>query len=293
MFKNIGIIGSGIMGQGIAQVFLRNGYSTIIIDINDEILSHARESIANGKYGFSRLVEKGTITGNEKEEYMKSLKTSTNYSDLKNCDLVIEAVPEILKLKSSVMENIEKNVRDDTIIASNTSGILISEISAGINNRSRVVGMHWFNPAPVMKLIEIVKTKFSSESTITSIFELAKMLGKEPVIVKDYPGFFTTNFVNSWLQESMKLYENGIASMEDIDKMAKLGFGFPMGPFELMDIIGLDTVKDIGEYLYSETGDMNKMPLTSLKEMVYAGYKGDKKVKKNSLGGWYDAENIK
>jgi len=148
--------------------------------------------------------------------------------------------------------------------------------------------MHWFNPAPVMKLIEIVKTNFTCGETLNSIIDLSKKLGKEPAIVKDYPGFFTTNFVQSWISESLRLYEKGIASMEDIDKMAKLGFGFPMGPFELMDTIGLDTIKDIGEYLYSETGNEKDMPSYLLKEMVYSGYTGNKKIKMNSKGGWYD-----
>lgn len=288
MINKIGIIGSGIMGQGIAQVFIRNNYETTIIDINEEILKNAVNSIDSGKYGLINLVNKNIITMDEKNNIMKNLKTSINYSDLSNCDLVIEAVPEILNLKMKVFENIEKNVNDNAIIASNTSGIMISEISRNVKNKSRVIGMHWFNPAPVMKLIEIVKTNFTSDETLNTIVNLSKKLGKDPAIVKDYPGFFTTNFVHSWISESLRLYEKGIASMEDIDKMAKLGFGFPMGPFELMDTIGLDTIKDIGEYLYSETGNENDMPSYLLKEMVYSGYTGNKKIKMNSKGGWYD-----
>ncbi|MEM0140360.1 MAG: 3-hydroxyacyl-CoA dehydrogenase NAD-binding domain-containing protein [Ferroplasma sp.] len=290
MAKKIGIIGSGIMGQGIAQVFIKNGYDTVLVDINEDILGKARTAIASGKYGFSRLVEKGAITEKDKEKYMSNLRTSVNYSDLNDRDFVIEAVPEIQKLKMAVVENIEKNVPENTIIASNTSGILISEIGRNLQNKSRMIGMHWFNPAPIMKLVEVARTKFTSETTVSAVIELSKSLGKEPVVVKDYPGFFTTNFVQSWLQESIRLNELGVASREDIDKMARLGFGFPMGPFELMDIIGLDTVKEIGEYLYSETGDMAKLPLNSLKEMVYSGYTGNKKIKNNSNGGWYDVE---
>jgi 3-hydroxyacyl-CoA dehydrogenase (EC 1.1.1.35) len=219
---------------------------------------------------------------------MKNLKISTNYGMLSDRHFVIEAVPEIMSLKLKVMESIEKNIPDESIIASNTSGIMISEIGMNIKNKSRLIGMHWFNPAPVMKLIEVVKTRFTSDNTVNTVLEMARSMGKEPVVVKDYPGFFTTNFVHSWLVESLRLYEKGIASKEDIDKMVKLGFGFPMGPFELMDTIGLDTVKEIGDYLYSETGDEKKLPPPMLKEMVYAGYKGSKKVKMNSNGGWYD-----
>ncbi len=288
MVKKVAVIGSGIMGQGIAQVFIRNELDTLLIDINDQILENARKNISDGKFGLARLVEKGTISEIQKAEYMKNLKISTNYGMLSDRHFVIEAVPEIMSLKLKVMESIEKNIPDESIIASNTSGIMISEIGMNIKNKSRLIGMHWFNPAPVMKLIEVVKTRFTSDNTVNTVLEMARSMGKEPVVVKDYPGFFTTNFVHSWLVESLRLYEKGIASKEDIDKMVKLGFGFPMGPFELMDTIGLDTVKEIGDYLYSETGDEKKLPPPMLKEMVYAGYKGSKKVKMNSNGGWYD-----
>ena len=288
MVKKVAVIGSGIMGQGIAQVFIRNELDTLLIDINDQILENARKNISDGKFGLARLVEKGTISEIQKAEYMKNLKISTDYGMLSDRDFVIEAVPEIMSLKLKVMESIEKNIPDESIIASNTSGIMISEIGMNIKNKSRLIGMHWFNPAPVMKLIEVVKTRFTSDNTVNTVLEMARSMGKEPVVVKDYPGFFTTNFVHSWLVESLRLYEKGIASKEDIDKMVKLGFGFPMGPFELMDTIGLDTVKEIGDYLYSETGDEKKLPPPMLKEMVYAGYKGSKKVKMNSNGGWYD-----
>ena len=288
MIKKVAVIGSGIMGQGIAQVFIRNELDTLLIDINDQILENARKNISDGKFGLARLVEKGTISEIQKAEYMKNLKISTNYGMLSDRHFVIEAVPEIMSLKLKVMESIEKNIPDESIIASNTSGIMISEIGMNIKNKSRLIGMHWFNPAPVMKLIEVVKTRFTSDNTVNTVLEMARSMGKEPVVVKDYPGFFTTNFVHSWLVESLRLYEKGIATKEDIDKMVKLGFGFPMGPFELMDTIGLDTVKEIGDYLYSETGDEKNLPPPMLKEMVYAGYKGSKKVKMNSNGGWYD-----
>ena len=288
MVKKVAVIGSGIMGQGISQVFIKQGFDTLLIDISDEILENAKNSIADGKYGLARLVQKGTITEEQKKVYMKNLSISTDYGKLSDREFVIEAVPEIMNLKLKVMESIEKNIPETSIIASNTSGIMISEIGINIKNKSRLIGMHWFNPAPLMKLIELVKTPFTSEETIDAVIALAKEMGKEPVVVKDYPGFFTTNFVHSWLVESLRLYEKGIATKEDIDKMVKLGFGFPMGPFELMDTIGLDTVKEIGDYLYSETGDEKNLPPPMLKEMVYAGYKGSKKVKMNSNGGWYD-----
>lgn len=292
MVKKVAVIGSGIMGQGISQVFIKQGFDTLLIDISDEILENAKNSIADGKYGLARLVQKGTITEEQKKVYMKNLSISTDYGKLSDREFVIEAVPEIMNLKLKVMESIEKNIPETSIIASNTSGIMISEIGINIKNKSRLIGMHWFNPAPVMKLIELVKTPFTSEETINAVIALAKEMGKEPVVVKDYPGFFTTNFVHSWLVESLRLYEKGIAGKEDIDKMVKLGFGFPMGPFELMDTIGLDTMKEIGDYLYSETGDERMLPPPILKEMVYAGFKGNAKIKMNSKGGWYDTDKL-
>ena len=288
MAKKVAVIGSGIMGQGIAQVFMRNGMDTLLIDINDRILENAKNSIADGKFGLSRLVDRGTITQGQKAEYMKNLSVSTDYGMLNDREFAIEAVPEIMPLKLKVMESIEKNIPEKSVIASNTSGIMISEIGMNIKDKSRLIGMHWFNPAPVMKLIEVVKTRFTSGDTVNMVLDMARSMGKDPVVVNDYPGFFTTNFVHSWLVESLRLYEKGIAGKEDIDKMVKLGFGFPMGPFELMDTIGLDTMKEIGDYLYSETGDMRILPPPILKEMVYAGYKGSKKVKMDSKGGWYD-----
>ncbi|MEM4834982.1 MAG: 3-hydroxyacyl-CoA dehydrogenase NAD-binding domain-containing protein, partial [Ferroplasma sp.] len=193
MIKKVAVIGSGIMGQGIAQVFIRNELDTLLIDINDQILENARKNISDGKFGLARLVEKGTISEIQKAEYMKNLKISTNYGMLSDRHFVIEAVPEIMSLKLKVMESIEKNIPDESIIASNTSGIMISEIGMNIKNKSRLIGMHWFNPAPVMKLIEVVKTRFTSDNTVNTVLEMARSMGKEPVVVKDYPGFFTTN----------------------------------------------------------------------------------------------------
>ena len=163
MVKKVAVIGSGIMGQGISQVFIKQGFDTLLIDISDEILENAKNSIADGKYGLARLVQKGTITEEQKKVYMKNLSISTDYGKLSDREFVIEAVPEIMNLKLKVMESIEKNIPETSIIASNTSGIMISEIGINIKNKSRLIGMHWFNPAPVMKLIELVKTPFTSE----------------------------------------------------------------------------------------------------------------------------------
>ncbi len=291
--KKVGIVGSGVMGQGIAQILARNGYEVAIVDINDDILKNAVESIKNGKYGLKNLVEKGKMSMDDMEKAMSKISTSTEYSSLNGSFLVIEAVSEILDLKKSVFASIEKNVDDDAVIASNTSGIMIAEIAEKIKKKDRVAGMHWFNPAPVMKLIEVVKSQLTSDETIERISNLARAIGKNPVMVTDVPGFFTTRFITGWLLSAIRSKENGISSIKDIDQMVRLAFGFPMGPFELMDIIGLDTVYHIAEYLYAETGEDQFIPPVTLKRMVLSNYTGDRKVKYSSEGGWYDFDNIK
>ncbi|MGC8609252.1 MAG: 3-hydroxyacyl-CoA dehydrogenase NAD-binding domain-containing protein [Thermoplasmata archaeon] len=291
--RKIGIVGSGVMGQGIAQTFARNGYSVAIVDVNDEILKNAINSIRNGKYGLKNLVDKGKLSGDEMERIMSKITTSTDYSTLSDSAIAIEAVPEILSLKKTVFSNIEKNVSEDTIIASNTSGIMIAEMAENIKVKERIVGMHWFNPAPVMKLVEIVRSQMTSDETIQKISDITREIGKIPVIVADVPGFFTTRFITGWLLSATRSMENGVSSIKDIDQMVKLAFGFPMGPFELMDIIGLDTVYHISEYLYSETGDSQYVPPVTLKRMVLSNYTGDRAVKYNSRGGWYDFYGLK
>ncbi len=291
--KVVGIIGAGVMGNGIAQVFARNGYEVILVDISEEILEKALENIKSGPYGLKKLVEKGKMSEEEMENCMRRIKTSTGYESLKNVDFIIEAVPENLELKRKIFAELDRICKKDTIFASNTSGIMISSIATVVERKDRFIGMHWFNPAPVMRLIEVVKGAMTSEETFQITMELSKRLGKVPIPANDAPGFFTTRFINSWLIEAIRLYEANVAGIKEIDEMCKLAFGFPMGPFELMDLIGLDTVLHIADYMYEETKEKHYAPPLTLKKLVLSGYLGDKRLKFGSKGGWYDFFQIK
>ncbi len=291
--KVVGIVGAGVMGNGIAQVFARNGYDVILVDVSEKILEKALENIKNGPYGLKKLVEKGKMSEEEMENCMRRIKTSTSYESLKNADFLIEAVPENLDLKRKIFAELDRICKKETIFASNTSGIMISSIATAVERKDKFIGMHWFNPAQVMRLIEVVRGALTSEETFQITMEISKKLGKIPIPANDAPGFFTTRFINSWLIESIRLYEANVAGIKEIDEMCKLAFGFPMGPFELMDLIGLDTVLHIAEYMFEETKERHYAPPVTLKKLVLSGYLGDKRLKFGSKGGWYDFFQIK
>lgn len=288
--KKIGIVGAGVMGHGIAQVAVRAGYEVVLVDVSEEILKKALEMIESGPFGLKKLVEKGKMSEGEMKACMSRIKISTSYDSFKDCDFIIEAIPEIVELKKKIFSQLDKICKPEAIFATNTSGIMISELSSAVERKDKFIGMHWFNPAPVMKLIEVVRGPLTSDETIKVTVELSKKLGKVPIEANDGPGFFTTRFLASWLIEATRLFETGIAGIKEIDEMCKLAFNFPMGPFELMDLIGLDTVYHIAEYLYNETKDVRYSPPLTLKKLVLSGYLGKKP---NSRGGWYDFYKIK
>jgi 3-hydroxybutyryl-CoA dehydrogenase len=291
--KVVGVVGAGVMGSGIAQVFARSGYDVVLVDISEDILRKALQNIESGPYGLIRLVEKGKMSEEEMKKCMQRIKTSTSYESLKDVDFLIECVPENLELKRKVFAELDRVCKKEAIFASNTSGIMISSLAAAVERKDKFIGMHWFNPAPVMRLIEVIKGAMTSEETLQATMELSKKLGKVPIPVNDGPGFFTTRFITAWLMEAIRLYEIGIAGIKEIDEMCKLAFGFPMGPFELMDLIGLDTALHIAEYMYEETKEKHYAPPTVLKKLVLSGYLGDKRLKFGSKGGWYDFFQVK
>lgn len=286
--KKIGVLGAGVMGHGIAQVAARSGYEVMLVDIKEEILTKALELIEKGPFGLRRLVEKGKISEDDMKEIIARIKTSTKLEDLKDCDFLIEAIPENPQLKKNIFKKLDEICKPECIFASNTSGILITDLASAVKRKDKFVGMHWFNPAPVMKLIEVVRGALTSNETFQITVELSKKFGKVPIEAADVPGFFTTRFISSWLNEAIRLFERGVAGIKEIDEMCKLAFGFPMGPFELMDLIGLDTAVHISEYLYNETKEVQFITPLTLKKLVLSGYIGDKKLKPGSRGGWYD-----
>lgn len=288
--RMVGVVGSGVMGHGIALSFARAGYRVLMTDIRDEFLQSAMKSISEGRFGLKRQVEKGTITAEEKDSIMSRISTSTNIDDLKECDLIVEAAPEDRKIKGEIFSRLDSICPEKTIFASNTSGIMISDLASFTGRGDRFVGMHWFNPPQIMKLIEVVRGPETSDGTIETINKVSEEMSKIAITVNDGPGFFTTRFIDSWLMESYRIFEQGVAGIREIDQMSKLAFGFPMGPFELSDLIGLDTMLHIADYMFEETKDPAYSAPVILKKLVLSGYLG---TKKGSKGGWYDYYGLK
>ncbi|MCX8192039.1 MAG: 3-hydroxyacyl-CoA dehydrogenase NAD-binding domain-containing protein [Nitrososphaerales archaeon] len=289
--RKVTVVGAGIMGSGIAQVLAMNGYDVTLIDVSDEILKKSLESIRAGPFGLKRLVERGKLTEDQVNNIMARIHTTTDYKiGCSDADIVIEAIPEDLELKHKVFKKLEEFCPERTILASNTSSIMISEIASVLKRPERVIGMHWFNPAPVMKLIEVIKGALTSDEVRDLIMDFSKKLGKVPIEVKDGPGFFVVRFLNAILMEAIRLYEQGVAGVKEIDEMCKLGLGWPMGPFELMDLVGIDVVYHVAEYCHRVLADPYVAPPVTLRKIFHAGYLGKKA---GSKGGWYDYLGIK
>jgi len=277
------------MGHGIAQACTQAGYAVRLIDVDRNILEKALTLIREGPFGLVKLVEKGRLNPDQVEEIMNRIRTTTDYNEFcGNVDVVIEAVPEDSELKKKILSNLDEKCPEKSVLASNTSGIMVTELAAALKRKDRFVGMHWFNPPSVMPLIEVVRGSLTSDETFNIVIELSKKLGKTPIEAKDGPGFYTTRFITAYLFEAIRLYEAEVAPITDIDEMTKLAFRHPMGPFELMDLIGLDTMLHIGEYIYSVTWEPQYRPPLSLRKLVLSGYIGDSRFKPGSRGGWRD-----
>jgi len=279
--SKIGILGAGIMGSGIAQVAAMSGFQVIVRDLSDGFLNNGRSKIENS---LQRLVKKEKINGNQAKKIMDDIKWTTEMSELSGVEVLIEAVPEDVEIKQSMYQTMEKVLAKDAIIASNTSSISISLLGSAISNPERFIGMHWFNPPAMMKLVEIVKGVRTSEETVNTILELSKTMGKETIVCRDSQGFVTTRLLVAFRLECYRVYEEGIASKEDIDKACRLAFGHPMGQFELADFSGLDIEVEIAKGLTEVFGDRFR-PSQLLLNLVRAGRLGRK-----SNHGWYDYE---
>ncbi|MCL4342255.1 MAG: 3-hydroxyacyl-CoA dehydrogenase NAD-binding domain-containing protein [Candidatus Thermoplasmatota archaeon] len=287
--KKIGVVGSGVMGHGIAVTFARNGYHVIMNDISEDFLRKGMDSIVSGRFGLQKQVEKGRMTEADLKQTVSRISTSADIKSLSECSLIVEAVTEDLKVKGEIFSRLDSICPPETVFASNTSGIRIDDLASFVKRGDRFVGMHWFNPPQVMQLVEVVKGPQTSEETLKLVVSVSEKMGKIPITVNDGPGFFTTRFINSWSMEAYRLFDMGIAGIREIDQMSKLAFGFPMGPFELGDLIGLDTMLHIAEYMFKETGNAAYAPTPSLEKLVHEGYLGKKA---GSRGGWYDYYRI-
>lgn len=278
--KNVGVVGCGLMGSGIAQVCATSGYQTIVREVNQELLDKGLERIE----GFlTKAVEKGKMTPDQKEAAMKNLSGTTQLDDLKDCDLIIEAVTEDINLKKEVFGHLDTVCPSHSIFASNTSSLTITEMAAATQRPDKFVGLHFFNPVPVMKLVEVVRTIQTSSETFDTAFEFARTLGKEPIACKDNSGFVVNLLLVPYLLSAIRAVEQGVASIEDIDKGMTLGCGHPMGPLTLLDFVGLDTTYYIANIMFDEYHNPMYAPPPLLKKMVLAGYYGRKSGK-----GFYD-----
>lgn len=271
--EKIFVLGAGTMGSGIAQAFAAKGYEVIIRDIKDEFVDRGLEGI---KKNLSKLVDKGKLTVEAMEDILCKVSGTTALELAEDCDLIIEAAIENMEIKKSIFKELDRLCKNETIFATNTSSLSITEIASATNRPDRFIGMHFFNPAPVMKLVEIIKGIATSEDTYNAVKELSIAIGKEPVEVKEAPGFVVNRILVPMINEAIGVLAEGTACAEDIDKAMMLGANHPMGPLTLSDFIGNDIVLAIMEVLYNETGDPKYRPHTLLKKYVRAGYLGRK-----------------
>ena len=280
--KTVGVLGAGLMGSGIAQVAAQAGYRTKVREVSDALVERGRSAIEKS---FNKAIEKskGKVTAEHRDAAMKNLVFTTQVSELRDCDIVIEAVVEDLEVKNAIWKELDLICPAHTIFASNTSSLTIAAMAAATSRPDRMAGLHFFNPVPVMKLVEVVKTVTTSDETFSRAFAFAKSLGKEPIAAKDNSGFVVNLLLVPYLIDAIRALESGVASVEDIDKGMQLGTGYPMGPFVLLDFVGLDTTYKIANIMFDEYREQRYAPPPLLKRMVLAGMYGRKSGK-----GFYD-----
>ena len=278
--KKLGVLGCGQMGAGIVQVFAQSGYEVVAVDASEKMLEKGLKGIEKRLTG---RVEKGKLSSSDKDAIMGRIKTSLKMEDLRDCDLVEEAVPEDLEIKKKAFAQLDGICKEQTIFGSNTSGLSVTDMAMATNRRDRVMGMHFHNPAPVMQLLELVRTIMTGEETIETVKKWGATLGKTVVVAPDVGGFIVTRLFTPFLLGAVRMLEEGIAGRDEIDISMKLAVNHPMGPLEVIDFIGLDTELSIAESLYEETKDLKYAPPLLLKKMVTAGWLGRKTGK-----GFYD-----
>jgi 3-hydroxybutyryl-CoA dehydrogenase len=278
--KQVGVLGCGLMGSGIAQVSAAAGYFTVAKEVAEDLL---KKGIASIEKSTSKLVEKETMTPEKRSETLGRLKGTTKFEDLADCDIVIEAITENLQLKRETYATIDKLVKPGAIFASNTSSLVITEMMTATKRVDRFIGMHFFNPVPLMKLVEVVGTITTSKDVLDEAMKFAVSLGKVPIRTSDRSGFIVNRLLVPYLLDAIRALEEGVGNVEDIDKGMKLGCGYPMGPFTLLDFVGLDTTYYIANIMFDEFREKRFAPPPLLKRLVLAGHHG-----KKSGRGFYD-----
>lgn len=278
--RRVAVLGCGLMGSGIAEISAKAGLEVWVREVSDQFAEKGKAAITKS---LDKAVEKGKLEQDARDAAMGQLKFTTRLEDLKDCDLIIEAVTEDLELKNEMFRTLDAICPPHTIFASNTSSLTIADMAAATRRPDRVLGLHFFNPVPVMKLVEVVRTIATSDDAYQTAFAFAKKIGKDPVEAKDTSGFIVNRLLVPYMLDSIRCLEQGLATIEDIDKSMQLGTGYPMGPFVLSDFVGIDTLYRISEIMFDEFREPRFAPPPLLKRMVTMGYFG-RKTKK----GFYD-----
>jgi len=278
--KKVGVLGCGLMGSGIAQISAQAGYDTVVVEVEQKFLDKGMSGIDKS---LGKFVEKGKLSAADKDSCMNRLKGSTSLQDLAECDIVVEAITENPKVKKETYAAIDSIVKKDAIFASNTSSLTITELSMATVRPKQFVGLHFFNPVPLMKLVEVVRTILTTNETFDTAFQWAKSLGKEAVSCRDNSGFIVNRLLVPYILDAIRAYEEGVGSVEDIDKAMQLGCGYPMGPFTLLDFVGLDTTYFITDVMFAEYREKRFAAPPLLRKMVLAGRFGRK-----TGAGFYD-----
>ncbi|HKF36717.1 MAG TPA: 3-hydroxybutyryl-CoA dehydrogenase [Ktedonobacteraceae bacterium] len=271
--RKVGVVGCGLMGGGIAQTCAQSGYETIVHEVNQELLD---KGMARINSAWEMLVSKGKITQGQADEYRSRLHGTLNLEEFADCDLVIEAVIENMEEKLRLFPALDRIAKPEALLLTNTSSLNVTQMGAVTKRPDKVCGLHFFNPAPVMKLVEVVRTISTSEETIETVMQFAISLGKTPVLAKDTAGFIVNFLLIPYLLAAIRMLENGMATRDDIDTAMKLGCGYPMGPFTLLDYVGLDTTLWAAEAIYEEYKDPLYAPPPLLRRMVLSGMYGRK-----------------
>ena len=280
MIKKVGVIGCGLMGSGIAQVSAQAGFQTTVVEANQELLDRGLGGIKRTLEG---LVARAKIDERAKDDALGRLKGATSFDALKDVDLVIEAITENQPLKNETFAKLDAICPPHALLASNTSSCNVTAMAAATKRPGQVLGLHFFNPVPLMKLVEVVQSILTDDKTIAAAYEWVQSVGKVPVKTKDSTAFIVNRLLVPYLLDAIRIYEGGLASLEDIDQAMKLGCGYPMGPFTLLDLVGLDTTMFVAEVMFEEYRESRYAPPPLLKRMVMAGHLGRKSGK-----GFYD-----
>jgi 3-hydroxybutyryl-CoA dehydrogenase len=278
--KSVGVVGCGLMGSGIAQVSAQAGYPTTVVEASQELLERGLASITRNLDG---LVAKARIDAAARDAARGQLTGTTRYEDLKACDLVIEAITENQPLKNETFARLDSICAPHALLASNTSSCTVTAMAAATRRPGQVLGLHFFNPVPLMKLVEVVRTILTDDATVQRAYGWVQSIGKTPVQTKDSTAFIVNRLLVPYLLDAVRVYESGLATLEDIDAAMKLGCGYPMGPFTLLDLVGLDTAQYVAEVMFEEFREPRYAPPPLLKRMVMAGQLGRK-----SGRGFYD-----